>query len=46
MLYSGIQISWTYHDKVNQRHGIKGDIPYVHETQQVDNNNSHCKGHD
>lgn len=46
MLYSGIQISWTYHDKVNQRHGIERDIPYVHETQQVDNNDSHCEGHD
>ena len=46
MLYSGIQISWTYHDKVNQGHGIKRDIPYVHETQQVDNDNSHCKGYD
>ena len=37
--------TWTHHDKVNQRHSIERNIPYVHEAQEVDNNHGHCKGH-
>lgn len=35
----------TYHDKVDQRYSVKRNIPYVHETQQVDNNDGDCKCH-